>query len=106
MRRKVIFIYPDDVVVVDDLDNVFERAIDSNPILIGSLVGKYGLEKAKRIVGFMMELGNFFIEKSGKTVVSLDLVIELAKQWEVSDLIKDELINLFLSKFGVEVYET
>ena len=101
-NKVVTIIYPDDGVIYADLDEVFERMMEIAPMLIYRVVDEYGLEKAKRIVGFIMECGNYWI--NGR--IDVDIANSLAKEWNVLDVLMEDLIKLFIKKYCNIRFET
>jgi len=101
-NKIVTIIYSDDRVIYTDLDEVFERMIEIAPMLIYRAVVEYGLEKAKRIAGFVMECGNYWIDG----IIDVDIANSLAKQWNVLDVLTEDLIKLFIRKHVVFEFET
>jgi len=103
-RRKqvVMILYDDDHVVYTDLNHVFDFALNEAPELISALVVKYGLDKAKKVVGWITELGNYW--ENGK--IDADFANALAREWDVLDVLLDELVKLYIKKYFVINFET
>ena len=101
-NKIVTVIFPYDGVLYEDLDEIFEKVMEINPLLIDYLVAKYGLEKAKRIIGWVTECGNYWIDG----VIDADIANELAKEWNVLDVLMDDLIKLFIKKYCDIRFET